>query len=164
MPDYPTFFDIPLESTMKAAYCKGMGFETHARSGSRTVNTADSRNLQSHCIVGLQGRRKPGTTSCVFRTLQALLISGVETGKGRKINGLTRRRSTMKDNCVPKPSASRTGKKSDINKPDAKVTGYVPRLTPGEREDAWAACLKYSEENNIREIAEKLQRKGGQNA
>lgn len=104
------FSNTPLETAIKAVYCKNMGVEPHVVSGSRTVNTADSRNhLQTHCIWGLQGRCKPGVTYYTFPPLQALFISGVETGEGRKSNDLIVRRSSMKDNCVQLPPCADSG-------------------------------------------------------
>lgn len=104
------FSNTPLETTSKAVYCKNMGVEPHVVSGSRTVNTADSRNhLQTHCILGLQGRCKPGVTYYTFPPLQALFISGVETGEGRKSNDLIVRRSSMKDKCVQLPPCADSG-------------------------------------------------------
>ena len=104
------FSNTPLETAIKAIYCKNMGVEPHVVSGSRTVNTADSRNhLQTHCILGLQGRCKPGVTYYTFPPLQALFISGVETGEGRKSNDLIVRRSSMKDKCVQLPPCADSG-------------------------------------------------------
>lgn len=104
------FSNTPLETATKAVYCKNMGVEPHVASGSRTVNTADSRNhLQTHCILGLQGRCKPGVTCYTFPPLRALFISGVETGEGRKSNDLIARRSSMKDKCVQLPPCADSG-------------------------------------------------------
>lgn len=111
------FSNTPLETATKAVYCKNMGVETHACSGSRTVNTADFRCFFADALYFFAGLRErscesmAGTTTCVFLTpYQARsFFARRKAPKEQKINGLTCRRSSMKDKFVQLPPCADSG-------------------------------------------------------